>query len=115
MRVGDERVLVHPFCPPLFPTQVAKLELTASLSPVKVAVKFKVEVNPAHKPLLSATNHNVVDEAETQVVFWTARLQLMVAGVSEDVVSDDVFAPIVLVEAAMCRVVDEVVFGDDAR
>jgi hypothetical protein len=47
--------------------------------------------------------------------FGTRHLNLPIAPVGEDVVADDVFSPVVLMEATMRRVVDEVVFGDDAR
>lgn len=115
LRVSDNGVFVHPFCSPFVPTQVPELDWTSAFPPVKVAVKLKVKVNPACKPLLRPANHDVADKAKPQMIFRSGHLQLVVTSVSENVVADDVLPTIVLMEATVRRVVDNVVLGDDAR
>jgi len=85
------------------------------LTIVKVAVKLKVEVNPARQPLLAPPYHDVADETEAKVRLGTRHLNLPITPVGEDIVVDDVLPPIVLMEATVRCVVDDVVFGDDAR
>jgi hypothetical protein len=114
LRIGDDGVFVHSLRSPFLPTQVPELDWTSVFPPIKVAVKLKVEVNPTHKPLLCPPNHDVADEAEPQVIFGTARLQLVVTSVSENVVADYVLPTVVLMETAVRRVVDDVVLGNDA-
>ena len=73
-----------------------------------------VLVHVAEEPAF-AEQHNVLLEGERHKFLRLAATDLHLALKSEDVVSDDVPASVVLVIAAILRVVDEIVFPHDAR
>jgi hypothetical protein len=58
---------------------------------------------------------NVVLESKGEVVLHACRLDLVEFAESEDVIADDVFFAVMLMEAAVLYVVNEVVFHSDSR
>src|ERR1017187_303764 len=99
---------------PLLKRFIPELNRLAAGRPIKVVIKLELIVLPVTlKKLALFPIHDVVLKGEAPVGFLAGAPDLRLLSESKNVVLNHVFAPIVLVKAAILSVVDDIVLNTD--
>jgi len=90
------------------PGEITKTDRT-SITPIEIPLETHVRVYPAYQETLRMTYDDIAYESESQVSLRPGGLDLMIPTVTEDVVPDGIVFAIMLMEAPMRGIVDQVV------